>query len=93
MICPELDQQTKNHLFERLSRLPRDQHVARNRGVYRKRAARQKVSTEGQLGVGDLDGDGLTDLLIFNSRRTDQPIYLLTNRGRLPGTRPSMSAQ
>jgi hypothetical protein len=68
-------------------------YLGSRKGGYRKRAARQKISTEGQLGVGDLNGDGLTDLLIFNSRRADQPIYLLTNRGRLPGTRPSMSAQ
>jgi hypothetical protein len=68
-------------------------YVGSRKGGYRKRSARQKVSTEGQLGVGDLNGDGLTDLLIFNSRRVDEPLYLLTNRGTLPGTKPRISAQ
>jgi hypothetical protein len=65
---------------------------SRKRG-WRKRAAEQDVSTEGQLRVGDLNGDGLTDAIIFNTRRTDEPLAVLTNRGILPGTKPGMSSQ
>ena len=51
------------------------------------RSARQTIGTEGQIRPGDLNGDGLTDLVLFNSRRDNQPVRLLTNRGGLPGTR------
>lgn len=51
------------------------------------RSARQTIGTEGQIRPGDLNGDGLTDLVLFNSRRDNQPVRLLTNRGELPGTR------
>jgi hypothetical protein len=50
------------------------------------RAAVQKMSTEGQIRPGDLNGDGLTDLVLFNTRRLDEPVKLLTNLGRLPDT-------
>jgi len=60
---------------------------------WKKRSARQEISTEGQLRTGDLNADGLTDGIIFNTRRTDEPLKLLTNRGILPGTRPSMQSQ
>lgn len=65
---------------------------SRERG-WRKRSAEQDVSTEGQLRTGDLNADGLTDGILFNTRRMDQPLKLLTNRGMLPGTQPSMRAQ
>jgi hypothetical protein len=59
------------------------------------RSARQTLATEGQIRPGDLNGDGLTDLVLFNSRRDNQPVRLLTNRGELPGTRvkPVIEAQ
>jgi hypothetical protein len=62
---------------------------------YPKRSARQKIATEGQIRPGDLNGDGLTDLVLFNTRRDNQPVKLLRNRGELPGTvvPPGMSAQ
>jgi hypothetical protein len=62
---------------------------------YRSRSARQKLATEGQIKSGDLNGDGLTDLVLFNTRRDNQPIRLLRNRGLLPGTvvEASLSAQ
>jgi hypothetical protein len=50
------------------------------------RAAVQEMSTEGQIRPGDLNGDGLTDLVLFNTRRLDEPVKLLTNLGRLPDT-------
>jgi hypothetical protein len=53
---------------------------------YPSRSARQTIPTEGQIRPGDLNGDGLTDLVLFNSRRDNQPVRLLTNRGQLPGT-------
>jgi hypothetical protein len=49
-------------------------------------AADQKIDTEGVLHAGDLNGDGLVDLVLCNPRRTDEPIRLLVNRGTLPGT-------
>jgi hypothetical protein len=55
------------------------------------RSARQTLPTEGQIHPGDLNGDGLTDLVLFNSRRDNQPLRLLTNRGELPGTRVTPS--
>ena len=61
-------------------------YVGSREGGYKKRSARQSVPTEGQLRGGDLNGDGLTDLVIFNTRRENEPVRLLTNRGTLPGT-------
>lgn len=70
-------------------------HVGDRKHGYRTRSGRQRIATEGQIRPGDLNGDGLTDLVLFNTRRNDQPVRLLTNRGVLPGTvlRPSLQAQ
>jgi len=46
----------------------------------------QDVVTEGQIRAGDLDGDGLTDFVLFNGRRKDAPVRVIVNRGLLPGT-------
>lgn len=64
-------------------------------GGYGTRSARQNLATEGQIRPGDINGDGLTDLVLFNTRRDDQSVRLLTNRGVLPGTvvRPALQAQ
>jgi len=51
-----------------------------------KRSGRQSIPSEGGVSGGDLDGDGLTDLVIFNSRRYHQSMYVATNLGALPGT-------
>ncbi len=53
---------------------------------YPKRSARQKIATEGQIRPADINGDGLTDLVLFNTRRDNQPVKILTNAGTLPGT-------
>ncbi|MEE2675221.1 MAG: VCBS repeat-containing protein [Myxococcota bacterium] len=53
---------------------------------YPKRSARQEIVSEGQIRAGDLNGDGLTDLVLFNTRRNDQSLKILTNAGILPGT-------
>ncbi len=62
---------------------------------YRRRDARQKIATEGQIRPGDINRDGLTDLVMFNTRRDNQPVRLLTNAGVLRGTvvKPGLSAQ
>jgi hypothetical protein len=48
----------------------------------------QEISTEGRIRGGDLDGDDLPDFILFNTRRTDEPLRLVRNLGRLPGTPP-----
>ena len=53
---------------------------------YGTRHAVQAVPTEGAVRTGDLNGDGLPDLVIFNPFRLDQSIYLVTNLARLEGT-------
>lgn len=50
------------------------------------RSVRQAMPSEGAVRGGDLDGDGLTDLVVFNARRIDEPVVLAINRGVLPGT-------
>jgi hypothetical protein len=56
-------------------------------------AANQKLDTEGVLHAGDLNGDGLVDLVLCNPRRTNKPIRVLVNRGTLPGAAATPSAQ
>jgi hypothetical protein len=53
--------------------------------------ATQKVETAGELRVGDLDGDGLDDLLILSPHHPGRPLRLLRNRGLLPGTPPQLT--
>ena len=53
---------------------------------YPKRSGRQDLATEGQIRPGDVNGDGLTDLVLFNTRRDNQPVKILINTGKLPGT-------
>jgi hypothetical protein len=51
---------------------------------YRERVARQELDTSGALRFGDLDGDGLTDFLLYDRTRPDAPIRIGRNRGVLP---------
>ncbi len=53
---------------------------------YDKRNSRMKVSTQGVLRSGDLDGNGLPDLLIFDPFTAAAPVQLLYNLGTLPGS-------
>jgi hypothetical protein len=48
--------------------------------------ATQKLATEGQIRGGDLDADGLPDFVFFNTRRLDEPVRIVRNRGLLPGS-------
>jgi hypothetical protein len=59
---------------------------------YQKRDARQNVDSGGQVRFGDLDGDGLQDLVIFDPSRNDVPVRILRNRGMLPGSPPKLRA-
>lgn len=59
---------------------------------YGKRDARQKTDTEGLLRAGDLDSDGLPDLILFDPLTSGAPVRVLRNRGNLPGTPPSVRA-
>jgi len=53
----------------------------------------QEISTEGRIRGGDIDGDALPDFILFNTRRTDEPLRLVRNLGRLPGTPPRASIE
>lgn len=52
-----------------------------------RRAARQPLDTTGSLRFGDLDGDGLTDFILYDRTRPGTPLRIGRNRGVLPGTR------
>jgi hypothetical protein len=53
---------------------------------WRKRHATQPLDTGGRIRYGDLDGDGLADFVLYDSRRPGTPVLVGTNRGVLPGT-------
>jgi hypothetical protein len=63
-------------------------------GSLRRRVARQAFDTNGALRTGDLDGDELPDVLVFDRTRPETPIRIGVNRGTLPGTpkRPRLTA-
>jgi hypothetical protein len=46
----------------------------------------QEVPSEGRIRGGDLNADELPDFILFNTRRLDEPLRLITNLGTLPGT-------
>lgn len=53
---------------------------------YGRRDAQQEADTQGLLRSGDLDGDQLPDLLIFDPITSGATLRLFRNRGVLPGT-------
>lgn len=57
---------------------------------WRRHAARQEMDTTGSLRFGDLDGDGLTDFIVYDRTRPGTPLRIGRNRGTLPGTRKPM---
>jgi hypothetical protein len=58
------------------------------RTPFAKRRHRQKVPTAGVIHFGDLDGDGLSDFVIFDPQDFDVPVRVGRNRGELPSARP-----
>ena len=56
---------------------------------YGERAASQDVDTQGLLRSGDLNGDQLPDLVLFDPITSDATVRLLRNRGILAGTNRS----
>lgn len=59
---------------------------------YQERDVKQEVDTGGQVRFGDLDGDDLPDLVLFDPYRNDVPIRILHNRGKLPGSPAKLHA-
>jgi hypothetical protein len=56
-------------------------------------AGTQKLPIDtGRTRVADLNGDGLDDLVVYDPREIDGKVWALYNAGRLPGTRPGLSA-
>jgi hypothetical protein len=55
-------------------------------------AARQAIPAGDLARVGDLDGDALDDLVLFDPRDPAGELHVLWNRGVLPGTRPRLEA-
>jgi len=51
-------------------------------------SVQQKFDTRGQLRFGDVDSDGLTDLVLFDPHHTGVPTRLARNLGTIPGTPP-----
>lgn len=47
----------------------------------------------GETRIADLDGDGLDDIIAFDHAETEADLVVLHNRGRLPGTQPTLRAQ
>ena len=68
-------------------------HLGGGDRPYRKRDARQAFDTRGQLRLGDLDGDGLQDLLIFDPQRMNASLRIARNRGVLRGTPPTLRSR
>jgi hypothetical protein len=56
------------------------------------RQARQRLDSGGRLRIGDLDGNGLPDWVLYDPRRAGVPLRIGRNRGVLPGTPPSLHA-
>ncbi len=57
-----------------------------------KPSGRQKMDTRGVVRFGDVDSDGLTDLVLFDPHQFDTPVRLARNLGQLPGTSPSLKS-
>jgi len=66
---------------------------AKGEPVFGPRTGRQHVPLpSGQSRIADLNGDGLDEIVAFMDTDPDQPLIVLQNLGRLPGTRPELTA-
>ena len=55
--------------------------------------ARQTLPFSDLALIADLDGDGLDDLVTYDTLDLEGRLYIAINRGRLPGTRPAMKSR
>lgn len=61
--------------------------------VFGRTTGRQKVPLQsGESRIADLNGDGLDEIVSFTDTDSDQPLIVLENLGRLPGTRPELTS-
>jgi len=64
---------------------------ARDKPVFGRTTERQPVPlSSGESRIADLNGDGLDDIVAFTDTDPQQPLIVLQNLGRLPGTRPEL---
>ena len=64
-----------------------DVRLGRAEGGYGAVAASQPLDTGGRIRFADLDGDGLTDFVLYDPRRPGTPVQLGVNRGALSGAK------
>jgi hypothetical protein len=67
-------------------------HLGGDEQQLARRVQRQQADSRGRIRYGDIEGDGLPDLLLYDPTRAEAPIWLARNAGRLPGTRPQVTA-
>ena len=66
---------------------------AQGKPVFGRTTGRQHVPLpSGQSRVADLNGDGLDEIIAYADTDPDQPLIVLHNLGRLPGTRPELTS-
>jgi hypothetical protein len=56
------------------------------------RVGEQDLNGATEYAVGDLDGDGLDDLMLWDPRDSQGIVRVMRNRGTLPGTMPALRA-
>ena len=61
-------------------------HLGSRKGGFGKRHARQDLDTVGRIRFGELQGDGLSDFVIYDPRRPGSPIRVAWNLGKLPSS-------